>query len=150
MVTFNDVVSSAAIKEYIRQADESLLSIGYTEHSFSHVMKTAKDARYVLTTLGYDERCVELAMIAAYLHDIGNVINRADHSQSGALMAFRLLEEMGMAPRDIAAVVTAIGNHDEGTGTPVSPIAAALILADKSDVRRSRVRNPDFSTLSAL
>jgi len=146
MVTFNDVVSSEAIKEYIRQADESLLAIGYTEHSFAHVMKTAKVARYVLSTLEYDSRYVELAMIAAYLHDIGNMINRADHSQSGAMMAFRLLEEMGMKPKELAAVVTAIGNHDEGTGTPVNPIAAALILADKSDVRRSRVRNTDFST----
>ena len=146
MVTFNDVVSSAAIKEYIRQADESLLAIGYTEHSFAHVMKTAKVARYVLSTLEYDSRYVELAMIAAYLHDIGNMINRADHSQSGAMMAFRLLEEMGMEPKELASVVTAIGNHDEGTGIPVSPISAALILADKSDVRRSRVRNTDFST----
>ena len=146
MVTFNDVVSSEAIKEYIRQADESLLAIGYTEHSFAHVMKTAKVARYILSALDYDTRYVELAMIAAYLHDIGNMINRADHSQSGALMAFRLLEEMGMSPKELAAVVTAIGNHDEGTGIPVSPIAAALILADKSDVRRSRVRNTDFTT----
>ena len=146
MVNFNDVISSAAIKEYIRQADESLLAIGYTEHSFAHVMKTAKVARYVLSTLDYDTRYVELAMIAAYLHDIGNMINRADHSQSGALMAFRLLEEMGMSPKELAAIVTAIGNHDEGTGIPVSPIAAALILADKSDVRRSRVRNTDFTT----
>ena len=146
MVTFNDVVSSSAIKEYIRQADESLLAIGYTEHSFAHVMKTAKVARYVLSTLDYSERYVELAMIAGYLHDIGNMINRADHSQSGALMAFRLLEEMGMEPRELASVVTAIGNHDEGTGIPVSPIAAALILADKSDVRRSRVRNTDLTS----
>ncbi len=146
MVTFNDVSNNTSIKEYIRRADESLLAIGYTEHSFAHVMKTAKVVRYILTTLGYDQRYVEVAMIAAYLHDIGNVINRADHSQSGALMSFRLLEEMGMEPSELSAVITAIGNHDEGTGSPVSPMAAALILADKSDVRRSRVRNTDFST----
>ena len=146
MVTFNDVSNSPAIKEYIRQADESLLAIGYTEHSFAHVMKTAKVTRYILATLGYEERYVEISMIAAYLHDIGNLINRVDHAQSGAIMAFRLLEEMGMEPSELAAVVTAIGNHDEGTGAPVSPMAAALILADKSDVRRSRVTNHDFST----
>ena len=146
MVTFNDVSTSLAIREYIRQADESLLAIGYTEHSFAHVMKTAKVTGYILSKLDYDPRYVEISMIAAYLHDIGNIINRVDHSQSGALMAFRLLDEMGMEPKELAAVITAIGNHDEGTGTPVSPMAAALILADKSDVRRSRVRNNDFST----
>ena len=146
MVTFNDVINSEAIKEYIRQADESLLAIGYTEHSFAHVMKTAKMTRYILSSLGFDQRYVEISMIAAYLHDIGNLINRADHAQSGAIMSFRLLEEMGMEPKELAAIVTAIGNHDEGTGAPVSPMTAALILADKSDVRRSRVTNRDFST----
>lgn len=96
--------------------------------------------------LGYDPHTVELTRIAGYLHDIGNLINRVDHSQSGAIMAFRLLDKMGMPAEDIATVVTAIGNHDEGTGVPVNPVSAALILADKSDVRRSRVRNRDFAT----
>ena len=105
----------------------------------------AETVKYLLETLGYSEREVELGQIAGYLHDIGNLINRVDHSQSGAMMAFRILKDMGAQPEEIATIVTAIGNHDEGTGVPVNPIAAALILADKSDVRRSRVRNPEFS-----
>ena len=106
----------------------------------------AENAAYILSTLGYPERTVELAKIAGFLHDIGNLVNRVDHSQSGAVMAFRILEELGMDPADIATVVSAIGNHDEGTGVPVNAVAAALILADKSDVRRSRVRNTDIAT----
>ena len=146
MVTFKDIVNDVSIKEYIRQADESLLSIGYTEHSFAHVTKTANNVRYILKTLGYSERYVDIACIAAYMHDIGNVINRVDHSQSGAMMAFRILDNMGMPAEELSQIITAIGNHDEGTGTPVNPIAAALILADKSDVRRTRVRNVDLAT----
>ena len=96
---------------------------------------------YILETLGYPEKDIELVKIAGFLHDIGNLINRVEHSQSGAVMAFRILDKMGMEPENIAAVVTAIGNHDEGTGTPVNAISAALFLADKSDVRRTRVRN---------
>ena len=103
----------------------------------------AANTKYIMETLGYPRRDVELAEIAGYLHDIGNLVNRHDHSQSGAVMAFRLLDEMQMDPREIAEIVTAIGNHDEGTGTPVSALAAALILAD---VRRNRVRNEDIST----
>ena len=120
-------------------------ALGFTEHSFAHVTHVAETVKYLLETLGYSEREVELGQIAGYLHDIGNLINRVDHSQSGAMMAFRILKDMGAQPEDIATIVTAIGNHDEGTGVPVNPIAAALILADKSDVRRSRVRNPEFS-----
>ena len=122
------------------------MALGFTEHSFAHVTKVAQTAAYILQTLGYDEKDIELARIAGYLHDIGNLVNRVDHSQSGAVMAFRILDQMGMDAQDLAAVVTAIGNHDEGTGVAVNPIAAALILADKSDVRRSRVRNPDSVT----
>ena len=103
----------------------------------------AERAAYILQTLGYDERTVELAKIAGYLHDIGNVINRIDHSQSGAVMSFRILDRMDFPPEEISMIISAIGNHDEGTGVPVNPIAAALIIADKSDVRRSRVRNPE-------
>lgn len=143
MITFEQIQQNSEINTYIRKADEALISLGFTEHSFAHVGMVAEGCGYILTTLGYPEREVELARIAAYLHDIGNLINRIDHSQSGAMMAFRILNDLGMAPEEIAAIVAAIGNHDEGTGTPVSPIAAALILADKSDVRRSRVRNPD-------
>ena len=146
MVTFETIKNFDDIKIYISKADESLRALGYTEHSFAHVGKVSEDAAYILSTLGYDERTVELARIAGYLHDIGNLVNRVDHSQSGAVMAFRILDNLGMPADEIATVVTAIGNHDEGTGVPVNPVAAALIIADKSDVRRSRVRNIDISS----
>ena len=146
MITYEDIKKNEAIGAYIRAADESLIALGYTEHSFAHVGKVASDAAKILSLLGYSEREVELARIAGYMHDIGNLVNREEHSQSGAVMAFRILDKMGMDPTEIAAVVTAIGNHDEGTGVPVSPLAAALILADKSDVRRTRVRNSDPSS----
>lgn len=145
MLTYEQVTKSEAIKTYIIRADESLVALGYTEHSFAHVMHVAEIAGYILSALGYDERTVELAKIAGYLHDIGNLVNRKDHSQSGAVMAWSILNDMGCDPGEIATIVTAIGNHDEGTGVPVNPVAAALILADKSDVRRSRVRNSDIS-----
>ncbi len=146
MINFEDIKNSEAIKTYIMSADRSLEALGYTEHSFAHVGKVSSFAAEMLLSLGYSEREAELARIAGYIHDIGNLVNRIDHSQSGALMAFRILDKMGMEPCEIAEIVTAIGNHDEGTGVPVSPMAAAIILADKSDVRRSRVRNADFST----
>ena len=107
--------------------------------------QVAENAGYILETLGYPERTVELAKIAGFLHDIGNLVNRVEHSQSGAVMAFRILDNLNCDPAEIATIVTAIGNHDEGTGIPVNPVAAALILADKCDVRRSRVRNQDIS-----
>ena len=146
MLTFEDVKNNAAIRTYIQRADESLIALGFTEHSFAHVTVVAETAGYILETLGYPERTVEVAKIAGYLHDIGNLVNRIDHSQSGAVMAFRILDNMGCAPEEISVIVSAIGNHDEGTGVPVSPVAAALILADKSDVRRNRVRNQDVSS----
>lgn len=145
-ITFAHVCADEAIRTYITEADKTLAALGYTEHSFAHVRAVAQRAGDILRTLGYDERCVELCRIAGYLHDIGNLVNRVDHSQSGALMAFRLLDKMGMDPAQIAQITSAIGNHDEGTGVPVSPLAAALILADKADVRRTRVRNPDPAT----
>ena len=143
MVTLDQVRNNPAIQTYIRKADASLAALGFTEHSFAHVGIVAQNCKYILETLGYPARTVELAQIAAHLHDIGNLVNRVDHSQSGAVMAFRLLDHRNCAPEDIATIVTAIGNHDEGTGVPVNAVAAALILADKSDVRSSRVRNPD-------
>lgn len=146
MITFEDIKANEAIHTYIQKADESLVALGFTEHSFAHVTMVAENAGYILETLGYPQRDIELVKIAAYLHDIGNLVNREDHSQSGAVMAFHLLKDMQMEPEEIAEIMTAIGNHDEGTGRPVSPMAAALILADKSDVRRSRVRNTDIST----
>lgn len=143
MVTFEDIKNNEEISLYIKRADESLKTLGFTEHSFAHVMKVAETAGYILQTMGFSDDDVELGKIAGYLHDIGNLVNRADHSQSGAMMAFRILHEMGMPAQDVATIVTAIGNHDEGTGIAVNDISAALILADKSDVRRSRVRNKD-------
>ena len=146
MLTYEMITKSEAIRTYIIRADESLGALGYTEHSFAHVMHVAEMAGYILETLGYDERTVELAKIAGYLHDIGNLVNRKDHSQSGAVMAWSILNDMGCDPAEMATIVTAIGNHDEGTGVPVNAVAAAMILADKADVRRSRVRNQDLST----
>lgn len=145
MLTYAQIRENNDIKTYIMKADESLKALGFTEHSFAHVTKVSETAAYILTKLGYDEHDIELAKIAGHLHDIGNLVNRIDHSLSGATMAFRILDNLGFSAEDTATIVTAIGNHDEGTGVPVSPIAAALILADKSDVRRSRVRNSDPS-----
>ena len=146
MVTYEALRRDAAVNTYITRADESLSALGFTEHSFPHVCRVAEVAGQVLKALGYDSHQIELAKIAAYLHDIGNLVNRVDHSQSGAVMAFRILDHMDMDAADVATVVTAIGNHDEGTGVPVNAVAAALILADKSDVRRNRVRNRDIAT----
>ncbi len=146
MVTFEEIKQNSDINTYIKKADESLEALGFTEHSFAHVTKVASDASYILETLGYCEHDVELVKIAAYLHDIGNLVNRCEHSQSGAVMAFRILSAMNMPAEDVATITTAIGNHDEGTGVPVNAVAAALILADKSDVRYSRVRNSDLKS----
>ena len=146
LVTYEDIRNDESIKCYITEADRALSALGYTEHSFPHVVKAATMAEMILLTLNYPKRTAELAKIAGYMHDIGNIVNRIDHAQSGAVMAFRLLDKMGMEPEEIALIVAAIGNHDEGTGVPVNEIAAALILADKSDVRRSRVRNSDVAS----
>ena len=145
MVTYQDVFKNHEIKTYIEIADKSLEALGFTEHSFSHVVRCANVANTILSSLGYDERTCELVKIAGYMHDIGNVVNRIDHAQSGAVMAFRILDKMGMEPSEVARIITAIGNHDEHTAQPVSELAAALIIADKSDVRRSRVRETDMS-----
>lgn len=139
-MTYEEIRRDTAVNVYIAQADASLKALGFTEHSFAHVTKVAEMAGEILEKLNYPPRTVELAKIAGYLHDIGNVVNRVDHSQSGAVMAFRILDRMNFPPEEIATIVTAIGNHDEGTGVPVNAVSAALFLADKSDVRRSRVR----------
>lgn len=149
MTTYEEIKHNPAIRTYISQADASLIALGYTEHSFAHVTTVAERSEYILRTLDYPERVIELTKISAFLHDIGNLVNRVDHSQSGAVMAFRILDKMGFKAEEIAMITTAIGNHDEGTGVAVSPMAAALIIADKSDVRRSRVRNQDKSTFDA-
>jgi len=140
-MTYDYVRRDPAVNVYVAKADETLKALGYTEHSFAHVTQVAERAGDILRVLQFQERTVELGKIAGYLHDIGNVINRVDHSQSGAVMAFRILDRMAFPPEEIATIISAIGNHDEGTGIPVNEVAAALIIADKSDVRRSRVRN---------
>lgn len=145
-VTFEEIKKNPRLRTFITAADKSLEKLGYTEHSFAHVTKVAEKAGEILEVLGYDEHTVELAKIAGMMHDIGNLVNRVEHSQSGAIMAYSLLDKLEMPDEDIATIVTAIGNHDEGTGVAVNAVAAALIIADKSDVRRSRVRNSDFPT----
>ena len=141
MISYDFVKNNAELNTYIKKADEALGAMGFTEHSFAHVTKCAVEAGNLLEALGYDARTVELTRIAGYMHDIGNMINRNGHAHSGAIIAFQLLQKWGMDSAEIAAIVTTIGNHDESTAFPVSPMAAALILADKCDVRRSRVRN---------
>ena len=119
MITFEQIKADPSIRTYIQRADESLIYMGFTEHSFAHVGRVAETARYILLTLGYTEREAELAQIAGYLHDIGNVVNRIDHAQSGAVMAFRILDRLGADPEDIATIIAAIGNHDEHTAEPI-------------------------------
>ena len=146
MITKESIKNDESIRTYIRKADESMAALGFTEHNVAHVTKVADFAEKLLLALGYPARSAELAWIAGYMHDIGNIVNRHDHAQSGAVMAFRILDKLGCDPEELSTIVSAIGNHDEGTGVPVNAIAAALILADKSDVRRSRVRNRDEQT----
>ena len=137
MITPTEIKQNEQIRTYIEKADEALAALGYTEHSYAHVTRVAHFAEKIMQ---------ELAWIAGYMHDIGNVINRIDHAQSGAVMAFRILDKLGMPADEIATVCSAIGNHDESTAFPVNAVAAALILADKTDVRRTRVRNRDKAT----
>ena len=145
MVTYEDVVNNPEVKEFMKNAQKQLDVLGYTEHSSRHVSLVAERAGEILRTLGYDEHRIELAKIAGYMHDIGNVVNRTDHAHSGAILAYQILKDMGMDINDRTEIMMAIGNHDEATGTAVSDISAALILADKSDVHRDRVRNPNIS-----
>ena len=146
-VTFEEIWKSEEVNAYIKNGNDNLGVIGFTEHGLAHAKRSSDVARQILQSLGYDARPCDLAAIAGYMHDIGNVVNRSDHAQSGALMAFTILNKLQMDPAEIALVVAAIGNHDEGTAAAVNPIAAALILSDKSDVRRSRVR--DKGTVAA-
>lgn len=140
---FDAVRHDEEVTAFIRHQNESMKALGYTEHSFAHVGLVTQRTRYVLETLDTDDHTIDLAMTAAWLHDIGNIVNRVDHSQSGAIMAFHILSRLSAPAEDIAPVMSAIGNHDEGTGVPVDRISAALILADKSDVRRNRVQDKD-------
>ena len=148
MITFHQIKHDPQILTYIEQADKALEALGYTEHSLAHVGKVSEPAGRILIELDHPSREAELARIAGYLHDIGNIVNRIDHAQSGAVMAFRLLDKLGMDPAEISVVISALGNHDDSPAFPRNPVAAALILADKTDVRRTRVRNQDLSSFA--
>lgn len=145
MITFSDVKNNDEINNLILSSQKQLDALGYTEHAMRHITIVARRAAEVLEKLGYDQHRIELAKIAGYMHDIGNVVNRTDHAHSGAILAYQILKDMGMDIDDRTEIMMAIGNHDEATGTAVSDISAALILADKSDVHRNRVRNPNIS-----
>ena len=146
MITLEDVIKDEEVEAFVKASQKQLNALGYTEHSYRHIGIVSKRTGEILQKLGYDEKTVELGKIAGYLHDIGNCVNRTDHAHSGAILAYQILKEMGMDMEDRAEIMMAIGNHDEATGTAVSDISAALILADKSDVHRDRVRNQNMST----
>jgi len=146
MVTLEDIKNNPEVQELIIGAQKQLDALGYTEHSQRHVSIVSNRAGRILETLGYDEHRIELAKIAGYLHDIGNGVNRVDHAHSGAILAYNILKDMGMDIKDRMVIMSAIGNHDETTGTAVSDVSAALILADKSDVHRDRVVNRNMAT----
>lgn len=145
-ITFEDIKNSEIVKAYIMQADNNLAGLGYTEHNHAHALIVANRASELLKQLNYDDKYVELTKIAGYLHDIGNLINRNDHALLGGLLSTNVLSSMGMDYKDVALIASAIGNHDEDTGAPINEMAAAIILADKSDMRRSRVRNRNRET----
>lgn len=146
LITFEDIKNNKEFRTYIEIGDRHLGVKGFTKHDFGHVTKVAETAGYILETLGFSKREVELAKIAAFIHDIGNMVNRQEHAQTGACIGFNILTRLGMEPEEIAIIVSSVGNHDEEVGIPINPVSAALILADKTDVRRSRVRNHDFAT----
>ncbi len=141
-ITYALIKENKEINLLIEKGNQVLRELGYTEHSRKHAAKTAETAAMILKELGYGRHKVELARIAGYMHDIGNSVNRTDHAHTGAMLAYGILKEMGMPLEDVLMVTSAIGHHDEATGSPVDEVSAALILADKSDVRRNRVQNP--------
>ena len=143
VITLKEVRHDGRVRTYITRANEQMQAIGYTEHGHRHAGIVSSIARSTLTNLGHTEREAELAAIAAYVHDMGCVVNRVGHVEAGALMAFSLLTDMGMRADEIATVIGAIGNHEEPDGLPISPVSAAVILADKSDVHFSRVQEKD-------
>lgn len=146
IITYEDIKKNPEISVYINKGNDVLRALGYTDHGAGHTGKVAEITADILLKLGYGERTAELGRIAGYIHDMGNMVNRKEHAQTGALMAFTILGRMGMDPSELADVVTAVGNHDEDCGIAVNPISAALIIADKTDVRRSRVRNSDIAS----
>ena len=146
MVTLEDVKKDEEVQELVVGAQKQLDALGYTEHSIRHITIVSERAGKILEALGHDKREIELAKIAGYLHDIGNSVNRTDHAHNGAILAYHILERMGMPIKERVEIMMAIGNHDEGSGTAVSDISAALIIADKSDAHRSRVRNQNMAS----
>lgn len=149
IITFDIIKNDEKVQAYIKAGDEALKTLGFTEHSFPHVYKTAQTAAAILSNLRYEQRDIELVKIAALLHDIGNMVNRNYHALTGAVIAESILSKYNMPYSEAAAVISAIGNHDEDTGRPVNIISAALVLADKSDVRRSRVNEADMDKILA-
>jgi metal-dependent HD superfamily phosphatase/phosphodiesterase len=145
-IVLKDVKANSKAMSLIDGANDVMLAMGYTEHGHRHVGIVSSITRYIMDKLEMPQREIELGMIAGYLHDIGNVINRIDHPMTGANIAYSLLDEMGMSASEISPILGAIGNHEELAGTPVSYMSAALILADKSDVHFSRVQNPVLET----
>ena len=146
MITLEDIIENKEVEALIQGAQKQLDGLGYTEHSHRHISIVSQRAGDILETLGFPERTIELAKIAGYLHDIGNCVNRVDHAHSGAILASNILKDMGMPVVESTEIMMASGNHDENTGTAVSDISAALILADKSDVHRDRVLKENLST----
>lgn len=144
-LTIQDIRQDPEVMAFVDQANEALAALGYTEHGRRHAGLVGNIAENILRRLGYAEREAELAHIAGYLHDIGNLLHRDHHAQSSALMAWSILRRLGMDPEEVALVMNAIGNHEEERGTATNPIAAAVIIADKADVHRSRVQNPDMA-----
>lgn len=140
MITFEMVKNDPEVRTYIEKADAVMIAIGYTEHSYAHVTRVAVTAEMILSVLNYSQRDIEIAKIAAFLHDIGNLVNRVNHAHSSAVLAAPILRRLGAAPDEIADILSIIGHHDESSAAPVSPMAAAVIIGDKADVRRSRVR----------
>ena len=146
MITLEDVKNNEEVQAFVNASQKQLKALGYTEHSNRHIGIVSKRTEEILTKLGYDEHTIELGKIAGYLHDIGNCVNRVDHAHSGAILAYNILKDMGMPVSERTEIMMAIGNHDENTGTAISDISAAIILADKSDVHRDRVTNMNLST----
>lgn len=150
MINFKTIKNDEEVKVLLNAVAKAMDALHYTEHSVRHCSIVSKWTGEILQAVGADERTVELGLIAGYLHDIGNVVNRHDHAQVGAILAYELLVKKGMSPEEAAEIMMAIGNHDENHGVPVNAICSALIIADKSDVHKSRMRNKftDFETMN--
>ncbi|MDW7658871.1 MAG: HD domain-containing protein [Bacillota bacterium] len=146
LLTIKDVLKNKEVKHLLEASALQMKTLGYTEHSFRHCRLVSNKCGEILTALGYPERTIELGRIAGYLHDIGNAVNRSNHEQTGAVLAYDFLRRYEMDCEEAISIMMAIANHDEAVGVPVNAVAAALILSDKADVHRSRVTNRDRTT----